>query len=405
MQLQTLPEAFKHAQPILETLEAGGYEAYFVGGSVRDTLLGRAPHDVDIATSAYPEEVKQLFKKTVDTGIEHGTVMVLDHGDGYEITTFRTESGYTDYRRPDKVKFVRNLSEDLKRRDFTINALALKADGTVIDMFDGLTDLKQHILRAVGDPSERFNEDALRMMRAVRFAAQLNFGIDSQTKQAIVKKRNLLAKISVERLNDEMTKLLQAPNAQLGLLMLIMLELNQYLPGLNQKDIDLWGYTEQLAVRQPQTATQAWTLMAFELGLTASDAGDFLRLWKHSNELIQMAQAALRVLNIARMDVPTDWDLYQAGPALVTAQAVGEISEMPMMGSDWNRRYERLPIHKRQELAINGQTLMQELKMPAGPKLGQILLKLEQAVVADQVANTKDALLTQAVKLDASPQA
>lgn len=402
MQLQTLPEAFKHAQPILETLEAGGYEAYFVGGSVRDTVLGRAPHDVDIATSAYPEEVKQLFRKTVDTGIEHGTVMVLDHGEGYEITTFRTESGYTDYRRPDKVQFVRNLSEDLKRRDFTINALALKADGTVIDIFDGLTDLKQHILRAVGDPSERFNEDALRMMRAVRFAAQLNFGIDSQTKQAIVKNRHLLAKISVERLNDEMTKLLQAPNAQLGLLMIIMLEINQYLPGLNQKDIDLWGYTEQLAVRQPQTATQAWTLMAFELGLTAADTGEFLRLWKHSNELIQTAQAAVRILNLARIDAPTDWDLYQAGPALATAQVVGEISEMPMTGSDWIKRYERLPIHKRQELAINGQTLMQELKMSAGPKLGQILLKLEQAVVANQVANTKETLLTQAVKLDAS---
>lgn len=128
-----IPTEFKEALPILQKIEAAGYEAYFVGGSVRDTILKRPIHDVDIATSAYPSEVKELFKKTVDTGIEHGTVMILDHGTGYEVTTFRTESGYQDYRRPDKVTFVRSLKEDLKRRDFTINALALSESGQVFD--------------------------------------------------------------------------------------------------------------------------------------------------------------------------------------------------------------------------------------------------------------------------------
>ncbi len=171
MIIEKIPEEFKRALPILNTLKDAGYEAYFVGGSVRDTLLGLPIHDVDIATSAYPEEVKQIFNKTVDTGIEHGTVMVLDHGEGYEITTFRTESTYQDYRRPEKVEFVRSLQEDLKRRDLTINALAMDAAGEIIDLFDGLTDLKMKVIRAVGDPNERFNEDALRMMRQLDLEA------------------------------------------------------------------------------------------------------------------------------------------------------------------------------------------------------------------------------------------
>ncbi|MBW4947593.1 CCA tRNA nucleotidyltransferase, partial [Klebsiella pneumoniae] len=139
----------------------------------RDNLLGLPIHDVDIATSAYPAEIKQIFKRTVDTGIQHGTVMILDHGNGYEVTTFRTETGYQDFRRPDSVTFVRSLEEDLKRRDFTINALAMRADGEIIDLFDGIADLKAHKIRAVGVADERFHEDALRMMRAVRFESQL----------------------------------------------------------------------------------------------------------------------------------------------------------------------------------------------------------------------------------------
>lgn len=171
MKITQLPQEFIDAQPILTKLEDAGFEAYFVGGSVRDTMLGKTIHDVDIASSAFPEEVKSLFHNTVDTGIQHGTVMVLDHGTGYEITTFRVESTYTDFRRPDHVTFVRSLEEDLKRRDFTINALAMRHDGEVLDLFDGLEDMKKSVIRAVGDAEKRFTEDALRMMRALRFSA------------------------------------------------------------------------------------------------------------------------------------------------------------------------------------------------------------------------------------------
>ncbi|TAS74172.1 CCA tRNA nucleotidyltransferase, partial [Lactiplantibacillus plantarum] len=217
MILTQLPAEFQAAKPIIETIEAAGYEAYFVGGCVRDTILGKPLHDVDIATSAFPAEVKQLFKRTVDTGIEHGTVMILDHGNGYETTTFRTESGYQDFRRPDKVTFVRSLKEDLKRRDFTINALAMTANGEVIDLFDGLADMEQGILRAVGVAEERFHEDALRMMRAVRFASQLGFTIESQTEQAIADNAALLAKIAVERTRVEWEKLLMGQHPVAGL--------------------------------------------------------------------------------------------------------------------------------------------------------------------------------------------
>ncbi|MGO3474712.1 MAG: CCA tRNA nucleotidyltransferase, partial [Lacticaseibacillus paracasei] len=155
MRLDLTQPDFKAAIPILKKIEAAGYEAYFVGGSVRDAMLGKDVNDVDIATSAFPNEIQALFKKTIDVGIEHGTVMVLWEKETYEITTFRTESTYQDFRRPDSVTFVRSLAEDLKRRDFTINALAMDKDGCITDLFDGIDDLNHQVIRAVGVPDER----------------------------------------------------------------------------------------------------------------------------------------------------------------------------------------------------------------------------------------------------------
>ncbi len=172
MRLSYLPSEFQKALPILEKIKAAGFEAYFVGGSVRDALLNRPIHDVDIASSSYPEETKQIFERTVDIGIEHGTVLVLENGGEYEVTTFRTEDVYVDYRRPSSVSFVRSLEEDLKRRDFTVNAFALNENAEIIDKFDGLADLDNRVLRAVGKAEERFNEDALRIMRGLTFCRE-----------------------------------------------------------------------------------------------------------------------------------------------------------------------------------------------------------------------------------------
>ena len=177
-----LPE---HVNFIIQTLNAHGYEGYAVGGCVRDTMLGRTPQDWDITTSAKPEEVKALFAHTIDTGIQHGTVTVmLDHV-GYEITTYRIDGEYEDARHPKEVTFTSNLIEDLKRRDFTINAMAYNEEQGLVDAFDGVGDLKKGIIRCVGNPQERFTEDALRMLRAVRFAAQLGFAIENETKAAV----------------------------------------------------------------------------------------------------------------------------------------------------------------------------------------------------------------------------
>lgn len=158
---------------VIATLQQAGFEAYVVGGAVRDTLLGKAVNDVDVATSALPHEVKPLFATTVDVGIEHGTVLIVHPLAPVEVTTFRVDGEYTDHRRPQQVQFVRELREDLARRDFTINAMALQQDGTVIDYFNGQQDLQQQVIRAVGNAKERFAEDALRMLRAVRFTSQL----------------------------------------------------------------------------------------------------------------------------------------------------------------------------------------------------------------------------------------
>lgn len=211
MKLNNLPSEFQKALPILEKIKNKNYEVYFVGGSVRDVLLNRPIHDVDIATSAYPQEIKTIFSRTVDVGIEHGTVLVLNGDDGYEVTTFRTEDVYVDFRRPSHVNFVRSLNEDLKRRDFTINALALTDKGEIIDLFHGIEDLNQKVLRAVGVAKERFREDALRILRGFRFAAHLDFIIEKETLEAMKESSSLLEKISIERSFIELDKLLTSP--------------------------------------------------------------------------------------------------------------------------------------------------------------------------------------------------
>lgn len=162
---------FEAAFDLMKKLSDEGFDAVVVGGAVRDTLLGAPVHDVDVATSAKPEQMKQVFKKTVDIGIEHGTILVLDAKEPVEVTTYRTEGTYVDHRRPDQVDFVTDLAEDLKRRDFTINAMALRLNNEVVDLFGGQQDLKAKKIRAVGTASERFQEDALRMLRAVHFSA------------------------------------------------------------------------------------------------------------------------------------------------------------------------------------------------------------------------------------------
>ncbi len=198
----------RQVKRIIETLERQGFEAYAVGGCVRDSLLGRVPQDWDITTSATPAQVKALFERTVDTGIRHGTVTVLMERAGYEVTTYRIDGEYEDARHPKEVWFAGTLTEDLKRRDFTINAMAYNERCGIVDAFDGMGDLERGVVRCVGNSEERFAEDALRMLRAVRFAAQLGFSVDRRTGEAMERLSGNLAKVSAERIQAELVKLL-----------------------------------------------------------------------------------------------------------------------------------------------------------------------------------------------------
>ncbi|MBP5197687.1 MAG: CCA tRNA nucleotidyltransferase [Lachnospiraceae bacterium] len=203
------------AKLILDKLTAAGYEAYVVGGCVRDSVLGRIPGDWDITTSARPEEVKALFDRTVDTGIEHGTVTVMLGKEGFEVTTYRLDGKYEDGRHPMEVTFTPSLEEDLKRRDFTINAMAYNPDAGLVDLFGGMQDIERGLIRCVGKATERFNEDALRIMRAVRFAAQLGYDIDPETAKAIEDLAENLKKISAERIRVELTKLIDSDHPEI----------------------------------------------------------------------------------------------------------------------------------------------------------------------------------------------
>ena len=201
------------AKKVLKILKNNGFEGFVVGGCVRDSLLKKEPMDWDITTNALPEEIISIFDKTIPTGLKHGTITVIVDNEPFEVTTYRIDGDYIDNRRPSKVQFVRNIKEDLSRRDFTINAMAYNDEVGLIDFYNGIDDLNNKIIRSVGEAEKRFSEDALRMMRAVRFAAQLNFEIEEKTKKAIVILSNNLKNVSIERIRVEFDKLILADSS------------------------------------------------------------------------------------------------------------------------------------------------------------------------------------------------
>ncbi|CAM3959894.1 CCA tRNA nucleotidyltransferase [Catellicoccus marimammalium] len=391
MQVTQLPEEFIAALPVMERLEEHGYEAYFVGGSVRDIMMDHPIHDVDIASSAYPEEVQAIFPQTIDLGIEHGTVLVLFNEEHYEITTFRTESEYQDYRRPDHVTFVRSLSEDLKRRDFRMNALAMNRNGEVIDLFDGLEDIKNHRICAVGEATERFHEDALRMMRAVRFASQLDFTIEEKTYAAIQEHHCLLEKISVERIQVEWLKLMAGVAPKKGLRPFIDTLCYESCPALKeQKEAVEQLYT---VVNGPLTEEETWLTLAHFAQWSEKETSKVLRAWKCSNAVRQKVCHTLPYLELRLERALTSWELYQLGAEnLELLLSVYHLLQ-PEEETTEKERYEQLAIHQIADLAVDGKLLMQELGEKPGPWLGKVLHFLQQQVVNTNVENTKEALL------------
>lgn len=387
MKIINLPPVFTAALPVLKKLEEAGFEAYFVGGCVRDLLLNRHIHDVDIATSAYPEEVKKTFDRTIDTGIQHGTVTVLWNHESYEITTFRTESGYQDYRRPDKVTFVQNLDEDLKRRDFTINALAMDTQGNVIDLFEGLVDLKLKLIKAVGVAEERFHEDALRMMRAVRFMSQLKFNLESQTEQAVADNHELLSKISVERVRDEFVKMGIGPDSRRAFDVFLK-------TGLSEECPELAGQSKKLSIFPtlnfgPSTEEGLWSVIIILLGLDDDQVAPFLRAWKNSNAVIHQVQSNVHWFDFLTETSPSDYDLFEMGETtLLSVIDIAHILGQPISAESLTDRYSRLPIKENDQLVVDGRWLIEQGMKP-GPELGRTLMTIKRAVVEGEVANNE----------------
>ena len=382
MRIEHWPQQLQAAVPVLERINQAGFEVYFVGGCVRDTLLQRPLHDVDLATSAYPQEIKQIFPQTIDTGIEHGTVTVIYQKKAYEITTFRTESGYQDYRRPDKVEFVRSLKEDLKRRDFTINALAMNAQGEIIDLFAGMADLQQRQIRAVGVAADRFHEDALRMLRAVRFQAQLNFTIEKQTLAGIKTNAALLSHIATERIREEFIKLMEGCNRQAGLISLYQTQLYRFCPGLATYD---FPKILQFAAGQITDEATVWSFLAYLGQLKRAQVRPFLRQWKVANNNIKLVQAAIELLDNYQ---GSNWQLYIAGQAATaTAAQVLRLTRQQELAEQLIEQYQDLPLKSPHQLAINGQQIMQVLNLSPGPQIGQYLKQIQQAIVAGQLVN------------------
>lgn len=391
MQITNFPKIFQAALPVVQQIEAAGFEAYFVGGAVRDLLLQRKIHDVDIATSAYPAEIKQIFDHTIDTGIKHGTVTVMYGDSSYEVTTFRTESGYQDFRRPDHVTFVQNLSEDLKRRDFTINALAMDAKGRIIDHFAGLQDLKYKTIRAVGNPEERFHEDALRMMRAVRFMSQLNFKIAASTLQAIKDHHQLLKKISVERIRDEFVKMGLGKGSREAFQVFLETGMTEEMPGFA-------GKTKQLEVFSklkygPSIETNLWSLVVVLLKLPDRAIDSFMRSWKNSNEMSHQVAQIVRFFDLVSQQAPTNYDLYAYGlKTVMSAIDLAHILGQPIDSEALVDRYQSLPVKRQQDLAVNGNDLL-DAGIPAGPSIGKYLHRILEAVLDSKVANERAAIL------------
>lgn len=387
---------FTKALPIIEKIQQAGYEAYFVGGCVRDALLKKEINDVDIATSAFPAEVKAIFPKTIDLGIEHGTVMVLKNDETYEVTTFRTESTYQDFRRPDEVVFVRSLEEDLKRRDFTVNALAMTQNGEIIDYFDGMKDLEKGLIKAVGSPEERFFEDALRMMRGIRFVSQLNFDIDLETKKAIHLHHALLEKIAVERIQVEFVKLLLGHGRQKGLSLFIETELYEYCPELasRHKQLVYFSTLKNNQNHKLMSPLSAWTLLLFALEIKEEEVESFLRAWKCSKKMMQQVKIALRTLRIRIKQPLDDLLLYQSG--YENTLEVEELLTFVDKTADIKRLEElnnRLPIKDKKEMAITGFDLLAYFNAKPGKWLGEALNEIEVAIVVGEVTNDKEAIL------------
>jgi tRNA nucleotidyltransferase (CCA-adding enzyme) len=384
-------ERFKKASSIIEMLKQHGHEAYFVGGSVRDLIIDRPIGDIDIATSALPEEVMAIFPRHVPVGLEHGTVIVVENGEPYEVTTFRTESEYEDFRRPSSVQFVRSLEEDLKRRDFTMNAIAMTEEGEMVDLFAGKEAIRLKEITTVGDAADRFQEDALRMMRGIRFVSTLGFSLEIKTKQAIETYGHLLEHIAIERITVEFEKLLTGTYCVNGLQELVETKLFSHLPYLQMSEERLLKAT-QYKWDSFETDVEAWAFFLYCIG--EEHPSVFLRQWKFSNKKIKDIVAVILAI---RSRKEKEWDtilLYKTGiriaemaervyEAIIESYNSASVKQVQSL-------FHALPIKNRQEMNVTGNDLLSWTDKKPGPWVAEMLQNIEEAIVQGDLVNKKE---------------
>ena len=389
----------KGAKTIIQVLNDNAHDAYVVGGCVRDSILGRDPGDWDITTSAHPQDVKRLFRRTVDTGIEHGTVTVLMDDGEYEVTTYRIDGKYTDARHPDSVEYTDDLTEDLRRRDFTINAMAYSDGKGLVDAYGGMEDLSAHVIRCVGDPDERFEEDALRILRAVRFAAQLGFDIEEHTARAIKNHVPRLALVSKERVFAEMNKALCSDHPEaLALIYAQGMEssISESFPLIRE---DAAAGMRQAAYLRKERYLR-WAALMREL--SPKDAERILRELKSDVDTIRHVRMLVKVLKEHTPVRPAEIRrlLNEIGPDLFEDMiALKRFGFGRFAREDYDRSLtefygilERGDAYTVKALKISGADLIANGVQP-GPHMGDILSGMLEAVIENPSLNTKEQLL------------
>lgn len=407
-----LPKDVKH---IIDVLMENGYEAYAVGGCVRDSILGRVPGDWDITTSALPMQVKGLFRRTVDTGIQHGTVTVMLGRNGYEVTTYRIDGKYEDSRHPESVEFTPKLEEDLKRRDFTINAMAYNDEHGIVDIFDGVGDLHRKIIRCVGNAHDRFDEDALRILRAVRFSAQLGFGIEENTARAAKELAVNLKKISSERIHTEFNKMLKSAHPDyfsvadaIGIMEIV-------LPEYHVMSAEDKAFVGALAKECACLLPERYAAMLFMSGgYSEEDPADtakrVLKRLKLDNDTINTASMLLRfgMLEITDDESRIRHIIYETGDKNILRildfraayeKCIGnDIADVRRMYDICNIIFERGDCVSLKNLAITGKELI-AMGVPAGRQMGEILNSLLMLVLDNPQLNDREQLSKEALKI------
>lgn len=380
---------------LIRRLTDAGYEAYLVGGGLRDSLLGTCPADFDLTTSATPDETLEVFSdmKTIPTGLKHGTVTVLSEGHPVEITTFRIDGDYTDSRHPDSVSFTRSLEEDLARRDFTVNAMAYNKDRGLVDLYGGRADLENKTIRAVGDPHKRMREDALRILRALRFEAQLGFEIEKKTEKALYDCREGLASVSAERRATELMKLITSPHAKKALERLLTLGIGEYLFGDYRPSDTLIGILHRI------DSEPADRLGALLFACDIDKARRILRDLKFSNALVRDTLTVISGRDVSLPEADADARRFiarfgaSAGTVAYLHAFLGGKDISALLLTVMREGF----CSSIAELAINGSDLM--ALGYSGKQIGKTLEALFEIVLEKPEMNEKESLIKEALRL------